>query len=231
MAIEDALHEVEQSWEDIEPLLTVRELRQLAYFGSSSDDTLKPVQIFDLVSTALPPDHPAWAALDHQGGDPVGDGADGETRRHEHEVGPQVALVWARWCIRKANAALSNPEIDLEERADQLVDAATRDIVSQSIVAPVADSLHEVAVIWLQIDGQQIFPRFQFRYDGNQPIGIHDVVRQLYEQLGGPDDPLGAISWWLTPNAWLGVPPAELLGLGRDAEIDYAFQQIANDSW
>lgn len=231
MAIEDALHEIQQSWADIEPLLSVRELRQLVYIGSSSDDVLKPVQVFDLVSTALASDHPARAAMDRPRGGPVPEDTDVETRTWEDEQGQQIAQVWARWCIGKANAALSSLEIALEERADQLVEAALRDIVRLSIVAPVANSVHDAAIIRLEIDGQEIYPRFQFRHNGDEITGTHEVVRQLYEQLGGSDDPLGATSWWLTPNAWLGVPPSELLGLGRDAEIDYAFQQIANDSW
>ena len=47
----------------------------------------------------------------------------------------------------------------------------------------------------------------------------------------GQSDSLGAISWWMTANSWLGVAPSDLLGLGRDAEIEYAAEQLDNDNW
>jgi hypothetical protein len=230
MAIEDALGVIQQSWADIEPLLTVGQLRQLSYVASSPED-VRPIQVFDVVSAALPLAHPAWAAMDRPRDEPLTQDGGVEERIHEREQGESIAKAWAQLCIAKANTALRSSDIELEENADRLVEAAIRDIVSDSIVAPVADSIRETAIIHLRIDGQDAYPRFQFANEGDSPAGTHDVVRGLYEQLGGSDDPLGATSWWLTPNAWIGAPPAELLGLGRDDEINYAFQQIDNDSW
>jgi hypothetical protein len=89
----------------------------------------------------------------------------------------------------------------------------------------------DVTLVAAQINGRAIYPTFQFRFRDNTVVGVHDIVSRLHERLGGRDDPLGAISWWLTPNAWLGRPPSQLLGLGRDAEIEYGAEQLDNDNW
>jgi hypothetical protein len=79
------------------------------------------------------------------------------------------------------------------------------------------------------MNGRRVYPRFQFAT--TEPATVHEIVLLVNERLGGHEDPLGVISWWLTPNTWLGQPPAQLLGVGHDAEIDYAADQLTNDSW
>ena len=65
MAIEEALQIIDQSWTEIEPRLTVRELAALAAI-----EYIQPIQtadlsetVFGLVAPALPSQHAAWSAL------------------------------------------------------------------------------------------------------------------------------------------------------------------------
>lgn len=74
-------------------------------------------------------------------------------------------------------------------------------------------------------------PTFQF-LPGSQ--SVNPLVSEVSYKLGGRDDPAGALSWWLTPNPWIGnVSPADLVSSGRDVdlEIRFAADQVRNGAW
>ncbi|MEU6677359.1 hypothetical protein [Streptomyces sp. NPDC046925] len=58
-------------------------------------------------------------------------------------------------------------------------------------------------------------PRFQFSEDAMPWL----VVLEVNAVLAADRDPWGAADWWLSANAWLGTPPAQLLGAGRDRQL------------
>ncbi|MEU6125024.1 hypothetical protein [Streptomyces sp. NPDC047123] len=58
-------------------------------------------------------------------------------------------------------------------------------------------------------------PRFQFSEDAMPWL----VVLEVNALLEADRDPWGAADWWLSDNAWLGTPPARLLGTGRDHRL------------
>ncbi|MFG2335687.1 hypothetical protein [Streptomyces yangpuensis] len=60
------------------------------------------------------------------------------------------------------------------------------------------------------------YPQFQFPSGCGTP---HPVVLEVNRLLLADIDPLGAASWWLGTNTWLGGSPASLLGLLPDHEL------------
>ncbi|MCF3118913.1 hypothetical protein IPZ68_04195 [Streptomyces arenae] len=58
-------------------------------------------------------------------------------------------------------------------------------------------------------------PRFQFSEDAMPWL----IVLEVNTLLTADRDPWGAADWWLSANAWLGTPPANLLGTGRDRQL------------
>ncbi|TGA89272.1 hypothetical protein [Streptomyces sp. MZ04] len=58
-------------------------------------------------------------------------------------------------------------------------------------------------------------PSFQFSEDAMPWL----VVLEVNALLAADRDPWGAADWWLSANAWLGTPPAQLLGSGRDRQL------------
>ncbi|MEV8017834.1 hypothetical protein AB0O76_16115 [Streptomyces sp. NPDC086554] len=58
-------------------------------------------------------------------------------------------------------------------------------------------------------------PSFQFSEDAMPWL----VVLEVNALLAADRDPWGAADWWLSANAWLGTPPAKLLGSGRDRQL------------
>ncbi|MFJ6782581.1 hypothetical protein [Streptomyces yangpuensis] len=60
------------------------------------------------------------------------------------------------------------------------------------------------------------YPQFQFPSGCGTP---HAVVLEVNRLLLADIDPLGAASWWLGTNTWLGGSPASLLGRLPDHEL------------
>ncbi|MGW7077254.1 hypothetical protein [Streptomyces sp. NPDC054866] len=58
-------------------------------------------------------------------------------------------------------------------------------------------------------------PRFQFSEDAMPWL----VVLEVNALLAADRDPWGAADWWLSANAWLGAPPVQFLGAGRDRQL------------
>lgn len=230
MAIEEALLIIDQSWTEIEPRLMVRELAALAAIEYSQPMRTADLSetVFGLLAPALPPDHPAWSAL-----------RSSRTRFAPGQRETSLEEVIRRSVVR-ARIAMANPSITDDAAADFLVDSMTRQIVRAGVVterqllgvAPLTveyEGQFRVAPLTVEYEGQHVYPLFQFA--SVVPLIVHDIVGRVNEVLGGDEDPLGAIGWWLAPNTWLGQAPAELLGAGRDADIEYAASQLANDSW
>ena len=226
MAIEDALQLIEQSWDEIEPLFTVCELVAIASIGLppiNFPEEVEPASaveaaeaIFQVMAAALPPEHAAWSALISSG-----------TRFAPGVRRPPADEIVSR-CIFRAWAALARPSMTDDAAADFLVEATERELLRHSVLAEVK-APEDRPLIAVEIEGRPVYPHFQFV--ATDPVAVHDVVWLLNERLGGKEDQLGAISWWLTPNTWLGRAPADLLGAGRDAEIMYAAEQLGNDNW
>jgi hypothetical protein len=217
MAIEDALKSIDRSWPDIEPRLTVRELASIAGLqpGPRTRTAELSETVFRLLAPALPADHPAWSAL-----------RSSATRFVPGPQGESLEEVIGR-CIDRARTAIARPWIADDAAADFLVDSMIRRIVGAGVL--VRDQFDGIAPLEFEYEGQRLYPRFQFA--ATRPAMPHEIVSRMNGLLGGDEDPIGAISWWLLPNAWLGRAPAELLGSGRDADIEYAASQLANDSW
>jgi hypothetical protein len=47
--------------------------------------------------------------------------------------------------------------------------------------------------------------------------------------LGADRDPWGVTSWWVSPHAWLGSPPADLLAQRRAPELLEAARSVVED--
>lgn len=222
MAIAEALRVIEQSWADLEPRLTVRELAALARLPLplvEPEDALDLAEaLFRLLGPALPRYHPAWEAL-----------LDTGTRFSPGSRPPEdTEYQLARRFIARAREAMDRPSIVENAAADFLLEATARFVLRNAVVRSEPITTDR----WLiesQIDGRWVYPNFQFI--SVDPLELHPVVQLLHERLGGYTDDLGAVMWWLTPNSWLGRAPADLLGTGRDPEIEYAADQLINDSW
>jgi hypothetical protein len=69
--------------------------------------------------------------------------------------------------------------------------------------------------------------------------GSHDPTRAPWaafigsaaDALDYASDPMGVLSWWFTPNSWLGQAPSQAARFGRDDEVQFAARLSANDSW
>ncbi|MET7510299.1 hypothetical protein [Streptomyces albidoflavus] len=70
-------------------------------------------------------------------------------------------------------------------------------------------------LIRLSGEGGPRVPRFQFASDG----AVRAVVLDVNRLLEAETDPWGAADWWLSPHAWLGSPPADLLGTPAEAQL------------
>jgi hypothetical protein len=217
MAIEDALQIIDQSWAEIEPRLTVRQLTTLAAVGPVLPERIAELSetVFTLLAPALPPGHPAWSAL-----------LSSRTRFMAGQQETSLEEIISR-SIARARTAIADPSIADDAAADFLVDSMIRQIIRAGVVT--GREFSGTAPLALESVGQFLYPLFQFA--AIEPPIAHQIVGRLNEALGGDADPLGAIGWWLAPNAWLGRAPVELLGAGRDADIAYAASQLANDSW
>lgn len=217
MAIEEALQIIDQSWIEIEPLLTVRELAALAAIEYSYPKRTADLSetVFGLVAPALPPQHAAWSAL-----------LSSRTRFAPGRQEVPLEEIISR-SITRARIALTHPSITDDAAADFLVDSTTHQVIRAGVVTE--QEFTGIAPLGIKYEDQRLYPRFQFAE--TEPLTVHDIIGRVNEILGGDEDPLGAIGWWLAPNAWLGQAPADLLGEGRDADIEYAASQLANDSW
>ena len=61
-----------------------------------------------------------------------------------------------------------------------------------------------------------LYPNFQFDPERRE---LFAEVRTVNERLEAADDPWGVASWWIAPNARLGVRPADLVGTRRTDDL------------
>jgi hypothetical protein len=230
VAVEDALRAILDDWPQIEPLLTVGELTELAEVGwgtrrgvSGLESGSAPERaVFAIISAALPADHPAWAALAARSG---GTGAAGEAGGVEAGSQPMLELD----LIELANSALEDPRSAVDRSADELVEQSLAELLRAGVIP--AWPGQGVPEDWLsvQVGEQLLVPVFQFA--SIDPYRQFEAVTALASRLCAEEDPAGAIAWWLTPNPWLSARPADLLGTEREPELGYAADQLSNDSW
>lgn len=64
-------------------------------------------------------------------------------------------------------------------------------------------------------EGRLRLPQFQFA----RGALAWPVVLEVNALLGAGRDPWGVADWWLSPNAWLGTEPAQLLGTARESQV------------
>jgi|GEM_PF-1515 len=125
---------------------------------------------------------------------------------------------------RRSNVSTQRHELTADK--SRILEMVKREIVSKGVrvgINPPSGALS------IEFDGEMVFPEFQFV--SHASTILHEVVPRLSPLLGYSSGPVGAVSWWTTPNSWLGKCPADLLGTHRDEEIVYAATQIENDSW
>ena len=179
MAIEDALRVIDESWTDIEPRLTARELTALANIDHVAIGGVdREEKVFQLIAPALPPDSGAWPAL-----------RSSSTRFSPGAIGPSVERIVQR-CIERAQAAVTSPSFPLDAAADFLSEAAEQQVLGRSLRVRGARALPETlsrTAIFTEIDGEMVYPAFQFQYVDGAPVAIHEIVVRLFDRLGGAE--------------------------------------------
>ncbi len=122
---------------------------------------------------------------------------------------------------------------EIEILCQRLRERAETALADESIgVDLLADGLEELAVAQLTL-------RF-----GGGPDGLRgsrseavdgsvdgEIFSATADLLGFGDDPMGVMSWWVSPNSWLGESPISAARRGRDAEVVSAARQVFEDSW
>jgi hypothetical protein len=224
MALADALRQIEQSWPDVEPRLTVAELYRLAEArhgrGPAPVEASEHVAatIIETVGAALPPEHDVWDALR------------ASTRRYAPEpvVPVEESLLQLGALV---DETLLRPETWLDGLADAGSDWAISAIRDEGFVEageiPGLDA--PAGLLRVPAGDGMVYPSFQFRPE--QPVQPHQLIVPVNEHIGADRDPWGAAAWWLTGNRWLSARPADLLGTDREPEILYAAEQLDNDNW
>ncbi len=221
MATIDALELIDRDWEETEPLLSVQTLASLArlqWEEPTSSDGLAESVLTRLLAD-LPPDHAVWLVLRS---------ADTRFEERRLHLEPQVL---AERCVVRSLVALAEPDVTMRAVADYVEQEALAQVRREGVVFFISqDGTPSITARPFISDAEGGTPRFMF--SSIESGTIHEIVRGFHERLGGYQDPAGAASWWLTPNQWLSkARPADLLGTGRDDELLFAVDQLANDSW
>jgi hypothetical protein len=224
MALADALRQIEQSWPEVEPRLTVAELYQLAATlhggGPEHVEASEHVAatIVETVGAALPSEHKVWNALR------------ASTRRYAPEpvVPVEESLLRLGALV---DETLLRPETWLDGLADAGSDWAISAIRAEGFVEegeiPGLDA--PAGLLRVPVGRRMVYPIFQFRPE--QPGQPHQWIIPVNDYIGADQDPWGAAAWWLTGNRWLSARPADLLGTDREPETLYAAEQLDNDNW
>jgi hypothetical protein len=218
MATQEALAVILRQWADIEALLTVEELTRIANMGGLTMRGAgpgEPEAVLDVIRPVLANDHPVWDAL---ASEPI------PVVRSMHYQVPGLEIA------ERAQDALASPWVAADQAADALA-AASRQAILSFGALPADDEadISEVYLLAINDGGRRWYPSFQF--ETTDPRRQYPVVAALWSALGADEDPAGAAAWWLMPNPWLAARPADLLGTPREAELGYAADQLASDSW
>lgn len=228
MAIHDAIQAAASDWDAVEPYLAPAHLAAIAKTGVEDED-LEALEerLLDILSPVVPTQHRMWTALLLD-----------NSRRSYQSRADDVSwdTDWqapARLIQSRAYEALTSPDVANDAVADSIVEATKRRILGFGYrlvpKEPDLESDHPTGAVGIPLDNANALPAFQF---ADQSLTeVHHSFMLGMEFLGADEDPLGALAWWVTPNAWLASIPATLLGTSREPEIIYAAEQILNDSW
>jgi hypothetical protein len=223
MTIADALLEIERSWPDVEPRLTVAELYQLAatlhrpgpdLLGDNQDVAMV---VIGIVTAALPSGQDLWDALDA-----LPDGYTDEPA----DVGDLLRRLRAL-----ADEALTQPATWIDAEADTGSALSIAAILEEGVVddGRIRELEGPLALLGLPVEEGIVYPAFQFQLEPS--LRPYPLVAHVNERVEAERDPWGTAAWWLTGNRWLSARPADLLGTDRESEIMYAAEQLDNDNW
>lgn len=119
------------------------------------------------------------------------------------------------------------PRVDSNTIYHESLELASLSVIGSAPGRRVRDG-HATALA-AHVDGKWWAPEFQFVGAGR---AVHDEVPSISQQLGGREDVVGVLSWWLTTNAWLdGARPCDLVGTGRTSDLIFAAKQVAAGNW
>lgn len=217
---EQLLRLVGEHWESIQERLDdeqldllLTRLRELADAPDVTRVVRRALQGVRLALLALPLDHPVRLALD-------------TTRLVGTTPGP-AAVLRARGVLVGIADPVSAPDTaqiiaGVRRRllaAPSFSDRAVRARCAQDAPPPELIRLDDPVL------GAR-YPAFQFEGGAGGTGGPIDVVRQVNRLLLADVDPWGAADWWLSGNAWLGGPPASLIGELPDEALSGAARAL-----
>lgn len=130
-----------------------------------------------------------------------------------------------------AREAMASEWIAADAGADAVTEVVRRQILGHGYRLTPPGQQFETApgLIGVQLDQGVAYPAFQFA--DRELVHTHAALADVNEILAADSDPIGALSWWWSPNTWLGTQPAFLLGTEREPELAHAARQLYNDSW
>ena len=228
MALSEAMQEIARDWDRIRPRLSDEVLGTVTRLAAEPNDATAE-QLFALISTHLADDHPAWEAL-----------RTGKTRRIGDPTGGDLRIdVLAQIHRQASNALLRSVAIFLDPANTYERDDADRALYEGVKATILEGDARIFADLWdrdlpaglrgIETPAGTAYPSFQFLDGSDLPRPAFVAISAT---LGADDDPIGALSWWTTPNAWLDFEtPASMLMTGRDSEAAFAADQLMNDNW
>lgn len=192
MAVEHALRELSEHWDDVMSRLDEPERERLraaidGLGGPGHDDAANGLA--DLLTEELPRDHPVRRAL---------------------SSGNLFHRATADWTALKLNLRdVVTPGYHDPILADVLA-RLLRDpaLTEDEVRLRGADPADPALIRLTRPEGGRRWPAFQFTPGG----GPLPVVRTVNEVLGAERDPVGAADWWLGRNTWLNGQPSKLIG-------------------
>lgn len=217
VGINQALAALEATWDDVRRTVDPGVFESLERFtvhlhdaaigGDTKSRSKNAYAIADLLSAALPPDHPFVVALESEDTRFVNTSADQRSiaeRLFTRLSGEPPHDSQSSATERSAAEAVA---AEAERRLAQTACVLVKQLRSEEIEAS-GDRL-----ISLGPDGR--LPRFQF----DAALHPRPVVLTVNAILDAHGDPWGVADWWLGENAWLGAAPAALLGAVEDGVL------------
>lgn len=206
--LEDGLTALAANWEDVMSRLgpgRADEIRRLVAALGDPRSATASADIADLLTEALPADHPVRRAL-----------AKGYMLASSPRVSPALAAA-----LRDRAAAPGQPPRDDPPSPAVILRAVRQRLLSAPALTEEqtrqrgADPDDPRLIALRGPGGQWQWPVFQFGPGG----GPLPVVLAVNEVLGAAEDPVAAADWWLSRNGWLGTRPSELIGAVPDERL------------
>ncbi|WP_344474298.1 hypothetical protein [Nonomuraea monospora] len=204
MGLRQAMAVLAEQWHDIHSRLSpeaIEALSDLAGRLLREDDQEAAEEIAHeiagLLRRRLPGDHPFSVALRER------------TERRAGVAEPSLPLAELR-------ALLSHTPSPAEVEREAVARLLAAPALTAAELRALGQNPGDPALIRLQDDdGAGRWPAFQFDADGT-PLPLVRLINGILEAF---DDPLGAASWWLSDNGWLGDAPARLIGRVPDEQL------------